>query len=333
MRGQAASPRRKARRTAEATLSGLAVVSALLSGCDLASLFGKGGAPSYLQAYAVTAAENPGLPHDETAIIEGTGVYLTLPYLFAVEHVAVTPEVSLSDGATIAPAGTYAVSDGMTLTVTQGGVSYDYELHVGVDPGTVASPPLLLSYVIPAAANPVLAADSTGVIYGNGVYVTLPFAVISEELPLTPSVTVAAGYAIEPSGTYALVDGMTLEVTQSATSELFDYTLHVAGDPATSPALPPLESYAVTAAENPSVGSSDADAVISGTDIYITLPYSALEAQAPLTPSVALQAGYAITPSGSYVLSDGLTLVVVDAATAGILDYTLHVAVATNTIP
>lgn len=303
----------------------------LATSCDLTSLAGSD--PQYIASYAVTSASNPELPTNETAIISGRGVYLTLPYRFAVAGVAVNPTVKLENGArAITPEGPYVAKDGMALAVTAGGGRYTYTLHVGVDPATIALPPLIASFTVTAARNSVLSSDAHGVIYADGVYLTLPYSVVTEEIPLTPTVTVAPGYSLSPTGTYPLRDGETLELTNTATSELSEYTLHVAADPATSPPLPPLESFRFLTGDNAGL-SADADGVIEGTDIYVTLPYAAIETQIPMTPTVVLQSGYTITPSGSYVPQDGETLLVVNANTSGTTAYTLHVAVATSTIP
>jgi len=301
--------------------------------CDLTSLFGGKQTPAYIASYAVDTAQNPQLGANETAIVNGTDIYLTLPYMFAVEKVAVTPSVAFENGASaMSPSGTYAVSDGMALSVSAGGNSYSYTLHVGVDPSTVAIPSLISSFVVSAAANPSLSQDETAVLYGNGVYVTLPYSVITEGVPLTPTVTVPSGYVFSPTGSWPFVDGKTVEVTQSATSQLYLYTLHVAADPATSPPLPPLQLYELAAAGNPSLSSNEVG-VISGTNIYLTVPYAALSAQTPLAVTTTLQSGWTITPSGSYVVSDGMPLTVVNTTTSTIVTYTLHVAVSTSTVP
>lgn len=307
----------------------------LFGSCDLSSLFGKKQSPQYLSSYAVTASQNPGLSQDEPAIMNGTDIYITLPYLYAVDGVAVTPAVGLQAGASVSPGGTYVVHDDMPLAVSANGTTYTYTLHVAVDPNTIALPPFLESFDATAAQNTVLSQDADAVIYGNGVYITLPYSVITEQLPLTPTITLAPGYTISPTGTYPFINNTTLEVTNTSTAQLYDYHLYVAADPSTSPPLPPLQTYAFTftAAQNSTMLTTDADGVIDGTDIFVTLPYTSLQNQTPLTPSVQLESGYTISPSGSYVPTDGMTLVVIDTATSGVTDYTLHVAVATSTIP
>ena len=311
----------------------LAVLAALSAdSCDLSCVLG-GCQSEYIQSYAVDTADNPQLGSDETAQINGTDLYLTLPYMFAVEGVAVTPSVSFENGgSSIEPSGTYAVKDGMPLTVTAKGKSYSYTLHVGVDPSTVATPPLISSFVVTAAANPSLTQDETAVLYGDGVYVTLPYSVITEGVPLTPTVAVPSGFTFSPSGSWPFADGKQLEVTETANSQLYLYTLHVAADPATSPPLPPLQLFELAASQNTAPSQNEV-AVISGTDIYITVPYAALSGQTPLTVTVALESGWTITPSGSYVLSDGMPLTVVNTTTNTIVTYTLHVAVSTSTVP
>ena len=310
----------------------LVLAASFLSSCDLSWLFGKKSAPS-ISSYSVTAAQNPGLSSDETAIINGTDIYLTLPYLYAVDGVAVTPTVGLPSGSNISPSGTYVVKDNLALTLSSGGGTYNYTLHLGVDPATIALPPFIQSFVVTQAQNSsVLTTDSDAVIYGNGVYVTLPYSVITEEIPLTPTVQLASGYTITPTGSYPFINGATLEVTNTSTSQLYDYKLYVAADPSTSPPLPPLETFEYLSTNN-SLLSSNSVGVIEGQNVYTTLPYSALQNQTPLTPTVTLAGGYTISPSGSYVPTDGQTLVVINTQTSQVLDYTLHVAVATSTIP
>jgi len=91
-------------------------------------------------------------------------------------------------------------------------------------------------------------------------------------------------------------------------------------------------SYKVTAANNSSYLTTDYTAVITGTNIYITLPYSIVENSYKLTPTVSLESGYTITPSGSYVLSDGLSITLVHSGDGSTYTYTLHVSVDASTV-
>ena len=311
------------------------LLAATLTSCNLAGLFGgsgNSGAPQLLTGFTVAAKQNPGLAADETAVVDGTNIYLTLPYLYAVQGEAVTPTPKLASGATIKPEGTYVIKDGMALSVTAAGTTYSYTVHLGVDPSTIALPPLLTAYAVKAADNSNIPNDENAVIYGKSVYLTLPYSIITESLPLTVTASTASGYSLSPTGTYAPTDGMTLEVTNNNTQQLYDYTLHVAADPSTSPPLPPLQTYQFLASNNSAL-SSDANAVIDGTDIFVTLPYTALQTQTAMTPTVKLLSGYTISPSGSYIPQDGMTLVVLNTKTEQVTDYTVHVAVATSTIP
>jgi len=301
-----------------------------LFSCDLSAIFGKNS--QYITGFVLKAKDNPGLSSDITAAINGTDINLVLPYLYAVDDAAITPTVSLTSNATVSPSGAYVVKDGMNLLVTQNSTNYTYTVHTGVDPASLTITPPLQSYSADQADNSSLAQDYHAVIFGNGVYLTLPYSLITSGLAVTPTVGLQSGYTISPSGSYTPVDGMTLNVTNTATSALTQYTLHVAADPATSPALPPLQTFTYTTALNSSL-SSDIQAAVSGLDVYITLPYQALQTQQPLTPTVTLESHYTITPSGSYVPIDGMTLALVNSQTLTTTSYTLHVAVSTSTIP
>jgi len=305
-------------------------LSLTLFSCDLSAIFGKNS--QYITGFVLKAKDNPGLSSDIAAAINGTDINLVLPYLYAVDGAAITPTVSLSANASVSPSGSYVAKDGMNLVVTKGGTNYTYTVNTGVDPSTLTATPPLQAYSVDQAQNGSLSRDYHAVIYGNGVYLTLPYSLITSGLAITPTVGLQSGYTISPSGSYTPADLMTLNVTNSATSALTQYTLHVAADPATSPALPPLQTFTYTAALNPTL-SSDIQAAVSGLDVYITLPYQTLETQQPLTPTVTLESHYTITPSGSYVPIDGMTLALVNSQTLTTTSYTLHVAVSTSTIP
>ena len=193
-------------------------------------------------------------------------------------------------------------------------------------------PPLITSFACDTSNNSILSQNESAVLYGTGIYITLPYAVITEQYPLTPTVTLPTGYTIAPTGSYALVNGMQIEVTQTASAELFLYTLHVAADPNTAPPLPPLQLFELQQSQNPSL-PADSVGVISGSNIYLALPYSALQAGTSFNVTTNLEPGYTINPSGTYALSDGMSIIVINSTTNAITTYTLHIAVSTGSLP
>jgi len=318
-----------------------ACVVILLPSCNLAQLFGLQAAPA-LQAYAVQASNNPSLASDATGLIEGTDIYLSLPYGPVTGGTPLTPTVKLASGYSISPSGAYAIRDGMTLTVTQDSSAQttSYRLHVSEIPSTTPSAgpaSAIASFAFSAAANPgVLSADANGVVYGTNVYVTLPYVVVSEmqggTVKLSSTVSLQSPYTLTSpaAGTpYAYTDGMTLDVTDTATQQSYNYILHISATPNAqfSGSSSLVLSYSVTHALNPATIPADSDAVINGTNIYLTLPLAVVENHTTLTPAVALASGYSISSpsSSSYPLSDGMTLVITQATTGAFTDYTLHV--------
>lgn len=92
-----------------------------------------------------------------------------------------------------------------------------------------------------------------------------------------------------------------------------------------------ITTYSFLASNNPSL-TADATATITAPDVYVILPYSVIQAQTPLTPTVTLASGYSISPSGSYVPTDGMTLVLTNTSDQSIHNYKLHVSVDPNSI-
>ena len=88
-----------------------------------------------------------------------------------------------------------------------------------------------------------------------------------------------------------------------------------------------ITSFAFLASKNSAL-SSDEVATISAPNLYITLPYNVIQNQTSLTPTAMLQSGYSLTnPSGAFVPTDGMTLVITNLSNQNISNYTLHVSV------
>ena len=97
------------------------------------------------------------------------------------------------------------------------------------------------------------------------------------------------------------------------------------GGSTTTPSL--ISSFAFQASKNASL-TTDEVATITAPNVYITVPYSVIQNQTSLTPTVTLQTGYALTnPSGAFVPTDGMTLVITQTSNSTISNYTLHVSV------
>ena len=315
------------------TLVILAAATGLLfAACNLAPVLGIQPA-NPIQSFAVNSANNPSVPTSAQAFVDGTDIYITLPYGPVQTQTPLTPTVQLAPGYSMTPQGSFAFVNGMTLNVMKTGTAQttSYHLHVAVSTETAPAAgafSAVVSFVVQASKNPSLSTDSAAVIIGTNLYITLPYAVVSAGTPLTPTVAMAPGYTMSPSPTTAfpMTDGMTLAITDTATGQMYNYILHVSAAPSSqyggSSSL--IQSFVVTAAQNPTL-STDSVAIINGSNVYISLPYADVANGVKLTPTVTLQTGYTISPSGTYAMTDGMTLVITQTATAAIANYTLHV--------
>lgn len=205
--------------------------------------------------------------------------------------------------------------------------------------GLKASPPLQ-EYSVLASNNSSLSQDATGLIKGTGIYLMLPYGPVANGTQLTPTVKLPGGYSISPSGSYWVHDGMTLTVTETSNDTTTSYYLHVSEIPSTTPSPGPasaIASFNFTAAANAGVLTADADGVVYGTNVYVTLPYvvvSEMQSGAvKLSSTVALQSGYTLTspPAGTrYAYTDGMTLDVTDSTTNQSYNYILHISATPN---
>ena len=318
--------------TARIALTLAASLALGLSSCSIAKLLGLSPTPA-IQAFSISAAKNASVvKSDASATISGTDIYLTVPYSLYQSEAPVTPTVTLAPGFSLKPSSPFSLTDGMTIKAVKSSNSEvdSYTLHLAVTPQTAPHPTAfsaISSYAEKASVNTALSSDAAAVISGTDIYLTLPYAVVAGKTSLTPTVTTVSGYSlVSPTGSYVPTDGLILAVKNDSTGQNYNYTLHVNATPnelfAGSASL--VNSFVVTSAVNPSL-SADATALVNGSNIYITLPSSVVQAGTLLTPTVSLAPGYTISPAASYAFTDGMHLVLTQTATAAITDYTLHV--------
>ena len=316
---------------------GILISVLALQSCNIAKILNGTGltkinATAPLQTYSLTKAANKALSSTVSSEIQGTDIYVTLPYSIVNDNTPLTPAVKLAPGYSITPSGSYVLKDGMTLNLTKQGTSQStkYTLHVSVTPGTAPPPPptsAISSFELKTSNNPDLSTNANAVIIGTNLYLSLPYAVVSGKTPLTPTITMNPGFTISsPTGTYPIINGMTLAVVQTSSGQKYNYVIHLSAQPSAQYAggSSLVQSFVVTSAQNPSL-KSDSTAIISGSNIYISLPLNDVTNGVKITPTVTLAPGYTITPNGSYAMSDGMKLTITQTSTAAITNYTLHV--------
>jgi len=311
-------------------------------GCDLSSLIGgktnkssptSTPASPYVQSYVINTAGNPAITVAVTGLLANKDIYILLPYTVVNNQTPLTPTVTMQSGYTFNTSGAFVQGNGMTLLCTKTADSsvYSLTLHVSVDPTTIPAQgtSYIQTYVLTAAQSAgALTSDVTGVVTGNNIYILLPYSVLNNSAKLTPTVAMQTGYTFNTVGAFVQTDGMTLAVTQTSNQSVYNFTLHVGVNPSTVPAQQTnyVQSYLINVAQNPSL-PTNVTAVITGTNIYITLPYNTIQTQTALLPTVTMQPGYTIGITGAFIHTDGMTLVVTKTSDTSVSLYTLHVAV------
>jgi hypothetical protein len=217
------------------------VCIAVLSSCDLSSVFGKKTSDSSssvvpLQSFSVTAAANSGVvTTDYVAVISAPNIYLELPENVITDNLLVTPTSVLGDGYSISPTGSCHLTDSEIIVLTNSsGVVTNYTLHLSIDPNTVSggsSSSILLGLSVTKALNSTYCTqDYTATISGKNVYISLPYTIVANSLTVTPTITVASGYTCAQTGTFVLADGTVLVVSNSSTGAVSNFTVHVSVD-------------------------------------------------------------------------------------------------------
>ena len=307
-------------------------LSTFLGSCSIGKLLGLSPTQA-IQGFSITAAKNPGIITSAiNATISGSDIYLTIPYSLYQSETPVTPTLTLAPGFELKPAAPFSLTNGMNISAVKSSNNQvdAYTLHLAITPQSAPNPTAfsaISSFIEKAALNASLSSDAAAIVSGTDIYLTLPYAVVAGKTALTPTVTAVSGYSlVSPTGSYVPTDGLILAVKNDSTGENYNYTLHVNATPnqlyAGSASL--VNSFVVTSALNPSL-STNATALVNGSNIYITLPSAVVQAGTLLTPTVSLAPGYTISPAASYAFTDGMHLVLTQTATAAITDYTLHV--------
>jgi hypothetical protein len=95
---------------------------------------------------------------------------------------------------------------------------------------------------------------------------------------------------------------------------------------------PRVLSFAVLQSENAASVTKDYYGLISGNQIFLTLPYIVVAQNKSIKPQVILAPGYAVNPQGSYHVYDGMGLTVTNPGRGTMFMYTLHVSIDQATV-
>jgi len=290
---------------------------------------------SVITSFVLKKAANSALSSDITATVTPSTVSVVIPY--SVANTPLTPTVTLASSTdSFSPASSFVLRNNTILTVTDSATSqrYSYTLHVSIDPSTVpaSTQNLIASFLIEKANNPAITQDIDATVNTTTVSLVLPYS--DTQLSLLPTVSFSSsGYTLSPSGSFVMRNGTPLYVIDSSTNQTYTYTLQVSIDPSTVPAVSLISSFVLQASQNSAL-TSDATAVVSGTDIYLTLPYTVVKSSTPLTPTVSfISSDYTITPSTAYAMTNGMTLTLTQLSTGKTYQYTLNVAMDPATVP
>ncbi|MDR2094653.1 MAG: hypothetical protein LBP76_03940 [Treponema sp.] len=91
-------------------------------------------------------------------------------------------------------------------------------------------------------------------------------------------------------------------------------------------------SFAVLQSENAAAVTKDYYGLISGNQIFLTLPYIVVAQNKLVKPQVILAPGYQINPQGSYHVYDNMGLTVTNPGKGTMFMYTLHVSIDQATV-
>jgi len=276
-------------------------------------------------SFAYLSSNNPSLTQNYTAALSGNSITVLLPQTVIQSGTSLTPTVSLTSGYSMSPSGAFVPTNGMSIVITNTstGATANFLLLLS----SLSSSPLQ-SFAYLTTNNPSLTQNCAGIVSASSVSVQLPQSVISAGTALTPTVNLMSGYTIAPGGSYVPINGIALTVTCVATGATTSFTLLVT-------AIPPsniLTSYAFLTSNNQQSLPQNYVGTISGTTISIEVPYSIIQNQTPLTPTVGLQSGYTINPTGAYYPNNGMTLAVTCTSTGVVSNYTLDVSVDPGTL-
>lgn len=227
-----------------------------------------------LTTFSFEKTNNPSLPSDVTATINGTTITATLPFGTNVTLKATftTTGVSVRVGSTTQVSGTTAndFTNPVTYTVIGAdGSTKDYTVTVTL---ASSSSKDITAFSFTKAANPSLPNDVTATITGTAITATVPFGTDLTALKATFTTTgasVKVGTTTQVSGTTAndFTNDVTYVVT-AADNSTKSYTVTVSVADGSSK---DITSFAFLMADNASL-PNDVMATITGTTITATVP-------------------------------------------------------------
>jgi len=288
-----------------------------------------------ITAFAFLAADNPGLPADVIATINGSAIAATVP--FGTDVTALVASFTTS-GASVSVNGA-AQTSGVTpndftrsvvYTVTAAdGSTRDFTVTVTIAPSSAKA---ITSFAFLTIDNAGLSADVIATISGTAIAATVPNGTDVGSLVATFATTgasVSVNGVAQASGTSAndFSNPVSYVVTaQDGSMQTFTVTVEIAPPPAKA-----ITSFSFLTVDNPGL-PSDIDATISGTNIVATVPFgtdvSALTATFSTT-GVSVTVGGVPQTSGVTANNFASQVVyVVAAADGSTQSFTVTVAIA-----
>ena len=186
------------------------IASLAILGCDFSALAGgKTSEPVKLQGNRIESfrfpiERNARLSYSIRGYVDQKAqiVRVRIPDTLAAIDAPLVAAIGLSPGANVSPdpgaARSYRGDVAYTVT-SEGGTTRRYVVQTSTSTGVVTAD--LLAFRFLAADNSLLSADAVGTIGGLSVQVKLPYGVINRSrIDLTPTITVAAGATVTPTG-------------------------------------------------------------------------------------------------------------------------------------
>ncbi|MEI7462795.1 MAG: immunoglobulin-like domain-containing protein, partial [Candidatus Taylorbacteria bacterium] len=246
-------------------------------------------------------------------VITGTDILVTLPY--GTVLTSLIPSITLSGG-TVSPIGGIAedFTNSVVYKVTSDDSSTkDYTVTVRVSPNTAAN---IVSFGI---TNPI----SNGVISGNNITITVPFATSLVNLPIT--IVISDGASVTPmAGGTTFVEGVPIFYTVTAqdatTTKEYGVTVNIAANNAKD-----IGSF------NFETLSPAVTGIINATNITLSVPYATNITS--LIPTIGITGASSSPSSGVANNFSSPVTYTVTAADGSTKDYTVSVIVLHETTP
>jgi hypothetical protein len=184
--------------------------------------------------------------------------------------------------------------------------------------------PSIEKFTFEAAKNAPLENTITGEITGNTIQVRLPKQVYNADPPLVPTIKTPDGASVSPTGPQHFADPVTYTVKAGGSSKT--YTVR-----SESTVGVIMETFTFEAEKNDAL-SSDREAVISGTTVSVTLPYSVINDKTALRPTITTPEGVSIEPKPSKAQSFDVDRTYTLSKGGVSTDYTVKTSADPNTL-